>query len=728
MANRRYIGGIDSSVSLSPSLIVRVDPGYPLGADVGLYNAMQAIDELLESQPAIFCKIFSETAANGYLFVSVPWGQVRHSSLLRTGAPAITNWPEISLNVEFEKWTVPEKPDYWTLADFDENNFVGADYVLGNPVALRMTSFDALRDVTLRFPGLTPNVGILPPFTKETRGFKYIITINEPKPTPVYAYVQGVGDLNNGDPLNETAATVQGVFQFPTTETTRPFELQLRPKIRRKREMYAVVESVGIQRQVNSTPVVDRKEWTYQILPNIVAPNVPEALPRRENFTNYASGDTVFFGWRYYSCLLAGRTSRMIPAWDEDTGNVTDGSVVWSPIGTYHGECVMANPALVDVFGAATTVQTTPPGGGPDIWDNIGLTLTQTSTTHLFIEQETPFIFETPSDTTVAALKRDMLIADVAVASVDNDWHTVLAIIEWSPNKPPNAVLEIEIDSAVMVSLLFLPDGDAPTAIKVDLAVEDVFVAGEPYAIGPDRFAYWVCLKFVDGAFPSDATWTTIKFFPAGKGGNNAGTGCAPLCLQMALGVKGPYYPASTPYSLSSAFHPGDQIRLNLAQSGRPENIPYDPKRGTIFLMASPIRNELPGQVIAPPLDERVVGVGNDCFFGVDTNNYVFASQGANRQYLALGAEPIPDYPPDYYVIVWDAYANRMINYCAWSRLGQMLGYIPGDESGVVKFSGDGNTIDFSSQIYRAWHIHHVSVFDRPLTADEIAELLPRGT
>ncbi len=721
MARRRYIATADPNFGSTDALLIcRVDPGFPVGNDAGLRNDMTVVDDLLLSQPAIFYQCYAITPVERYLFARVRWGRPRNSAVSRE-----TTWDtEANPNVNFDSWSRPTRPDYWAVSNVDAQNYIAKDYVTGSPIAARLVSEDGSAfNVTLRFPGLTPRYAQLPPFTIAPRDYTYTIVIDDPSETPIYVRVEGIGDLNGGDPINPAAATIQESFQFPVTETQRSFDLQLRPD---GVPGSAAIQSASLIEEVEQH-LVSRPEWSYDASPSTAVDNVPIAYPRRENSTSYQVGDITQWGWQYYACSSAGTSGAIIPDWDDGLGSVSDGGVTWSPQGAYHGECLMCNPPLVDVYGSGTAVVQTPPGGGPDVWTVVGGSFDDGSVgDQMFVEQPPPIRYEAVSDTTTTALQKTVPISSVPTDAVDNTWHTFLAIIQWPSFPPGQAVIEVRVDFNVVLRG-FIPPGGGPMTGEISdpSAIAEAFIAGDPYPLGNSTFAYWFSYRYADGAFPSGSTFTDIRYYPAGKTTPNAGDRSIPVVLQDALGVKGPYWPASIPYALEGAFHPGDRLRLRLSAEGRPSSTPINPRRGTLFLMASPIRNETPGQVISPPADEILVGLGNDCLFGIDTQNHIYAAQGTSQQYRSQSQSPISDYPPDYYVVTWDADQNRMVIYYAWSRTGQAARYEIGTESGLVRFGGDGDYLELSTRIYRTWQIHHAAVFDRALDAETIADMLP---
>ncbi len=712
---RRYIAATTLPALPAAKLIKRVDPGYPDGNDKGLANPMEFVDENGLVLPQGYTVLYDQ-ADVGFIFENVQLGRPKNSRCDRGDSVAFDKYIEVNTNKDFDDWPTPTQPARWGVGFDDESSFVSKDYVQGNPIAATFTC-DGSKDIELILYGITANVSSSFPYSPINRDYDFVIKTEEPSTLEIYAAVDNIGDLNGGNPVNGLQGDVVGIFSYPSTELQGAFRLVARPS---SVAGQAAIESVSVREQVNTLTVESRDEWTLLAGP-VGVPNVPLAYPRWQPGTTYGVDDKVWWGYQWRVCATGGVSGTQPPAWDA-SGSIADGSVVWNDGGNYFQSGLMVLPDLVDIYSAGNTVQATPPGGGPDIWGYLGdLIDSAFDGTKFFINLPEPQPHRVLSNTTTASMHRTIATADVDVGKVSTTWHTTLAIIHWNRSVPPAMAIEIQMDFVPYLTITIPPDG-APHSVAIDQPadVAEAFVAGNPMALGKDIYAYWVCYRFNSGAFPPGADFARFRWYPGGNAGGNAGTGGTAICLQDALGVKGPYWPATVPYRLDWNWMPGDQLQLEMDLADR-----FDPRRGTLFLMASPIRNESTGQVIAPPSDEILVGIGDDCLFGIDTENYVYASQGKSRQYISRSQSPITDYPPDYFVVTWDAYENRMVIYTAWSRTGVTPVYEAGIESGCIQFDGDGSVLSLSSKIYRSWHILHASIFDQAFDAETVAGMLP---
>lgn len=720
MAEQRlYTAEIIIPEAASPSLIARVDPGYP-GHDLGLINDMGINEAELYSLPQTYL-MFYRIETDGYYFEQVQLGRPRNNRCQRLSIVDPPDFYEINTNPDFSKWAVLEKPDRWLTEGTDATSYIEKDYQNGEPLAATFVC-DGTRDVELVFRNVFPRVSLAPPWNSANRQYYVDVEITVGSDLEVYANVDGIGDLNGGAPINASATTFSSGFACVAGSDPGAFRLIARPG---GAPGVAAIEGVSLREGGNKLVRVVADEWAANAGGGVSG--VPVAYPPRYNSTGYSVGDRVYFNFRQYDCVQAGTTGSTLPDWDSGNGT-TDGGVIWDLVDSYHNPGIMVNPDLVDVFSAGNTVQRIPPGGGPDIWGEVQSSLTYTSTTDaFFVDLPAPLVYEvTGVQVTEASMQITQPVSGIPTSSVDNTWHTVLAIIKWTPAKPPSAKIEIQADLVPQITITIMPDGVQHSVVNnVPANVAEAFVAGTPLMLAPDIYAYWVCYRFSAGAFPSGVGFMRFRFYPGGGDAGSFGTGCAPLCLQDALGVKGPYWPATTPYDLSPTFHEGDRLKLDLTDSRRDESSKFDPRRGSLFLMATPIRNEIPGAAIAPPNNEALVGVGLDTLFGIDTDNYVYASQGQSRQYLTRGPSVITSAPPEYFVLTWDGYANRMQIYSAGARPGVTTSYEKAEESGVIRFDGDGTVLELSQKIYRAWHIHHVSIFDRALDESTILGMLP---
>jgi len=718
---RTYVATITKEASAAASAVVEiVEPrNTPI---VGLLNAQDSESTVYAYQPYFRSSDPAEIARFSAQGVNTPRTAWAVGDLVSERP-----WFPANQYPDFSRWPTPALPRRWqSTTSHDADNGVAKTTTSGPPTACRF--FSSGGDVGIAYQN----------FLSFDVNCRFTVTVSTPSAsTPIYATAGGV-DLNGGLPINAEAGTITGEYLL-AGEAVPFFELIARPGAAGE----AVVDFCQIEWQYATGISVDslRPRIDYTVGPDVVSR--PDVVSAREASRDYLPGDRVTFSDIFAQCIVGGQSASTPPqAWRPATSTtVVDGGVTWQVLGRYSPVSFLCQPDIVDEFGVGNFVSTL--AGGWDAPASSGIGGIDSEL------RESVFDFDEPRAYRLSVGNGDdpEIRIEITSATADVDalapasmpaWHTMMLIIEWTDETRPTADrvdVAVSVDGVEMLNVGIVNLGAAPVIGPVAAAVAEVEQAGEPMMLGPGTWAYWISWRYADGRWPAGASSTTLAYYIAGRLGNNYTLGTTPQCVQVALGVRGRFWPATMPLDVGPCLFPADALQVDLSYPGRSSNAPVDMSCGTAVVIAEPLQSEryrspAPGPAAAESLVGFAPSSALDSAAGFSVDGLPQAIEGLYGQYKSTSLpDPAGDFStPSIIVVQWDSASNFLeVRYLHADRKTATQNtsniFYVASPAGFSGFSGSGDIIEIAPAISRAFQVSHAAVFSRLLTAEELGGL-----